>query len=236
MLSELAPFAVLAIVLVLLGLLVRHGARVKKEVAEFRPRLEHAAASLGYRPAPAEADSVALALQQGPRFADSEVRVVHVLAKPGQGARRYLVEYQSSDRSGGSSADRGTLFAVRLDDRRLPRFALHHSPVKMPELLLAGLDKVVKIRYSGFERVPLEATSPALANSLMYAEDRDSGVRALTGDVIDVLGRSAGWALESTGAWLIADKHERGRSKPGDPSATVAELAEFDRIAAAFEG
>jgi hypothetical protein len=236
MLSELTPFAVLAVVLGLFGLLLRHGVRVKKEVAQFWPRLEHDAASLGYRPAPAEADSVARALRHGASFTDSHVSVLHVLAKQGQGARRCLVQCQSSRRSRGSSADREILYALGLDDRRLPRFVLHHSPVRMPDLALAGLDKLVQIRYSGFERVPLDATSPELANSVMYAENRDAGVRALTADVVEVLGSSAGWAIESTGAWLIADRHEHGRTKAGDPSATVAELAEFDRIAAAFEG
>ena len=235
MFAELVPFAILAVVVVAFGLLIRHGIRLKREISRFWPRLEAEAAPLGYRRVPDEAGAVAQALQEGPRFATSTIRVLHLLAKQDKGARRYLVEYQSSGRSGGSSAERGILFAVRLDDRRLPRFALHHSPVKMPRLLLAGLDKVVQLRYPGFVRVPLDATTPALANSLMYAEDRDTAIRTLTGEVVDVLGRSTGWAVESTGGWLVADRHEQGRSKPGDPSVTLTELAEFDEIATAFD-
>jgi hypothetical protein len=69
----------------------------------------------------------------------------------------------------------------------------------------------------------------------MCAESRDQGLRVLTTDVVDVLGRSAGWDLECTGDWLIADKQTHAKAPRGDPSAIMAELAEFEAIAEAFD-
>ena len=96
-------------------------------------------------------------------------------------------------------------------------------------------EKLARVRYPGFERVELDAVSPALANGLMCAESRDEGLRVLTTDVVDVLGRSAGWDLECTGDWLFADKQTHAKARRGDPSTVLAELAEFEAIADAFE-
>jgi hypothetical protein len=56
-----------------------------------------------------------------------------------------------------------------------------------------------------------------------------------TTEVVEVLGRNAGWGLESTGDWLIADKQTHAWSQRGDPPTVMVELAEYEAIADAFE-
>jgi len=231
---ELLVAVVVVAVLVGFVLLIRLRLRVVKEAAQLWPRLEAAAAPLGYRPAPDEADAITEPLRVGPRFRDSRLELPNLLCRQAGVNRRYVAEYRSTTGTSDPSVEKGWLFAVRLDDRRLPRFILFHSPVKLPKLLVTGLDKLVRVRYPGFERVELEADSPALANGLMCAESRDEGLRVLTADVVEVLGRSAGWDLECTGDWLIADKQTHAKARRGDPVAVLAELAEFEAIADAF--
>jgi len=218
------------------GLLIRLRLRVVKEAQQLWPRLEAAAAPLGYRPAPpAEADAAVDVLRSSSRFRDSKLELPNLLCRQAGGNRRYLAEYRSTTGTSDPSIEKGWLFAVRLDDRRLPRFVLFHPPVKLPKLIVAGIEKLATARYPGFERVDLDAVSPALANGLMCAESRDQGLRVLTTDVVDVLGRSVGWDLESTGDWLFADKQTHAKARRGDPSTVLAELAEFETIADAFE-
>jgi len=57
----------------------------------------------------------------------------------------------------------------------------------------------------------------------------------LTAEVVEALARGAGWDLECTGDWLVVDKDTHRRARRGDPSSVMAELAEFDAIADAFE-
>jgi hypothetical protein len=229
---ELVAAVATVAVLIGFGLLIRLRLRVVKEARQLWPRLEAEAAPLGYRPAPDEAGPLAEALRAGPRFRDSNLKLPTLLCRAAGANRRYVAEYRSTS---GSSMESGWLFAVRLADRRLPRFILFHSPVKLPKLLVTGLDKLVRVRYPGFERVELDAVSPALANGLMCAESRDQGLRVLNAHVVEVLGRSAGWDLECTSDWLFADKQTHAKARRGDPSAVLAELAEFDAIADAFE-
>jgi len=226
---------VVVVVLALFALLIRHRLRVVKEAQQLWPRLEAAAAPLGYRPAPAEADAIVDVLRSSSRFRDSKLELLNLLCRQAGGNRRYLAEYRSTTGTSDPSIEKGWLFAVRLDDRRLPRFLLFHPPIKLPKLIVAGIEKLARARYPGFERVELDAVSPALANGLMCAESRDQGLRVLTTDAVDVLGRSAGWDLECTGDWLFADKQTHAKAPRGDPSAIMAELAEFDAIADAFE-
>jgi len=226
---------VVVVVLALFVLLTRHRLRVVKEAQKLWPRLEAEAAPLGYLPAPDEADALAEVLRAIPRFRDTRLELPNLLCRQAGGNRRYLAEYRSTTGTSDPSIEKGWLFAVRLDDRRLPRFLLFHPPIKLPKLIVAGIEKLARARYPGFERVELDAVSPALANGLMCAESRDQGLRVLTTDAVDVLGRSAGWDLECTGDWLFADKQTHAKAPRGDPSAIMAELAEFDAIADAFE-
>lgn len=216
------------------GLLIRLRLRVVKEASMLWPRLAAEAAPLGYRPAPDEAAPLAETLHAGPRFRDSNLALPNLLCRQAGGNRRYLAEYRSTTGTSDPSIEKGWLFAIRFDDRRLPHFVLFLPPVKLPKLLVAGLDKLVRVRYPGFERVELTTVSPALANGLMCAESREEGLRVLTTGVVDVLGRSAGWDLECTGDWLIADKQTHAKAPRGDPSAIMAELAEFEAIAESF--
>jgi len=170
-------------------------------------------------------------LRSSSRFRDSKLELPNLLCRQAGANRRYLAEYRSTTGTSDPSIEKGWLFAVRLDDRRLPRFVLFHPPVKLPKLIVAGIEKLARARYPGFERVDLDAVSPALANGLMCAESRDQGLRVLTTDVVEVLGRSAGWDLECTGDWLSADKQTHAKAPRGDPSAIMAELAEFEAIA-----
>jgi len=232
---EMVVLTVVVVALVLFGLLIRYRLRVVKEAGMLWQRLAVEAAPLGYRPAPDDAGPLAETLHAGPRFRDSHLEVPNLLCRPRGGTLRYVAEYRSTSGSSNTSPERGWLFAIRFDDRRLPRFVLFPSPVKLPKLLVAGLDKLVRVRYPGFERVELDAVSPALVNGLMCAESRDEGLRVLTADVVEVLGRSPGWDLESTGDWLFVDKQTHTRSRRGDPSTVMAELAEFEAIAEAFE-
>ncbi|PWB77396.1 MAG: hypothetical protein C3F15_03425 [Holophagae bacterium] len=226
---------VTVVVLVGFALLIRWRLRVVKEAARLWPRLEAAAAPLGYRPAPAEADAVVDVLRSSSRFRDSRLELPNLLCRQAGVNRRYVAEYRTTTGTSDPSVEKGWLFAVRLDDRRLPRFLLFHPPVKLPKLIVAGIEKLARVRYPGFERVELETVSPTLANGLMCAESRGEGLRVLNADVVDVLGRSAGWDLECTGDWLFADKQTHAKARRGDPSAVMAELAEFEAIADAFE-
>ncbi len=125
-------------ILVGFGLLIRLRLRVVKEARQLWPRLEAEAAALGYRPAPDEAGPVAEALRAGPRFRDSRLELPNLLSRQAGGNRRYLTEYRSTTGTSDPSIEKGWLFAVRLDDRRLPRFLLFHPPVKLPKLIVAG--------------------------------------------------------------------------------------------------
>jgi len=137
---ELLVAAVTVAVLVGFGLLIRLRLRVVKEASQLWPRLEAAAAPLGYRPAPAEADAIVDVLRSSSRFRDSKLELPNLLCRQAGGNRRYLAEYRSTTGTSDPSIEKGWLFAVRLDDRRLPRFLLFHPPVKLPKLIVAGIE------------------------------------------------------------------------------------------------
>lgn len=234
MIAELAPFVFLAGVIIGFVLVIRHMGNLKKKGEQRGEELEIALAPAGYFPSPA-ADRVAAEIGRSPRFDHQRFQLNSLLAKDSPAGLRYVLDYQSRGGSSGSSVERGTLFGVRLTDRELPLFVFRHSAMKMPGLLVAGLDKLITLRYPGFERVPLEGVSPELSNSLLYAEDRDTGVRILTADVIEVLSRHDDWGVESLGSWLLAEHGDHGRSASPDIAAVVDQVTEFDRLADAFE-
>jgi hypothetical protein len=234
MIAELAPFAFLALVVIGFGLLIRHMMGLKKQLDQRTEELEIAVAPAGFFPSPAR-DRVAAELLEAPRFKDRRLELTGLFADQGPAGVRYVLDYSVRGGSSKSSTERGTAFAVRLTDRRLPRFVFRHSTVKMPGLVVAGLDKLINLRYPGFERVPLESVSPELAESLLYAEDRDSGVRILSADVIEALSRHDGWGIESTGQWLLAERDSHGRARAPDIATVVDQLQEFRELAAAFE-
>ena len=234
MLAELAPFVVLAVVILGFVLVIRHMAALKKKGEQRGEEFEIALAPAGYFPSPA-ADRVVGEIGQSPRFEHQRFQLNTLLAKDSAAGLRYVLDYQSRGGSSGSSVDRGTLFGVRLTGRELPRFVFRHSAMKMPGLLVAGLEKLVALRYPGFERVPLESVSPELAHSLLFAEDLALREGLLTADVIEVLSRHDDWALESTGSWLVAEHGSHGRSSSPDIASVVAQVAEFEALADAFE-
>ena len=234
MLAELAPFVVLAVVIFGFALVIRHMRSLKKKMERRGEELEIALASAGYFPSPA-ADRVASEIGRSPRFEGQQFQLNGLLAKDSLAGLRYVLDYQSRRGSSGSSTDRGTLFGVRLTSRQLPRFVFRHSSIKMPGILVAGLDKLVTLRYPGFERVPLEGVSPDLTHSLLHAENRDAGVRLLSADVIEVLSRHDGWGVESTGSWLLAEHGGHGRATSPDVASVAGQVVEFDELADAFE-
>jgi hypothetical protein len=235
MVVELLPFAILLVVLVLFGVLVRHVIRLKRNVGERRVQLEAAIAAQGYRPIPEDVDDFMEGLRGSPRFQRGTLQIPLLLAKEAGGATRYVAEYTNIGRHGETLEDRGILFASRLGADRLPRFLLHPSTNRLPKLIKAGIDKAVNIWYPRFQPVPMESCHPDLEHCLMYAEDRDSGIRVLDGDVIGALLAAQGWGLESTGSWLLAEKDKRGGAPPKKVDEILAQLQEFERIAPAFE-
>lgn len=235
MLIELLPFAILLVVVVLFGFVIRHMIGLKKSMEERRVQLEAEAANYRYRPSADVADVVAAGLRTSPRYSDHDIQIDHLLAKPVDGATRYLVDFTSSAGSSKSSSDRELLFLSRLDNRSLPRFVLHPSKIKLPKLVKMTLDKLIQFRYPGFEPVPMDGIHPDLQHSLMYAEDRGSGIQILDGDAVDQLTRAHGWGIESTGAWLLAEKSDSSSGPPRKVPDIVAQLAEFDGLISAFE-
>ena len=234
MLAELAPFAVLAVVTVGLVLMFRHMASVKRQLGERPKELEAGAADYGYRPAPDRLESIVQELEAAPRFQNKNLHLTHLLAKEAPGGDRFILDYSASGRTGGSSDERGTMFVIRLDGERLPRFLFRRSEFKMPKLLVAGMEKLIRFRYPEFTQVPLEMVSPDLAQSLMFAESRDVGLQVLTHDVINALSRHDGWSVESTGWWLFAERDAHGGSSSKSVTTVIEELAEFEELAEAF--
>ena len=231
--TEFVPFVVLAVVISAFALVIRHMTKLKNRLGQRPDELEIAVASSGYFPSPA-AERVTAELGRIPRLEGQRFQVTALLAREDPAGMRYVVDYFAPGGSARSSTHRGTLFGVRLTDRELPRFVFKHSSIRMPKLLVAGLDKLITLRYPGFERVPLEGVSPELAHCLFYAEDRDTGVRLLDAGVIEVLSNHDGWGLESTGSWLVAEKENLGRSTVPEISTVCEQLGEFERLADAF--
>jgi hypothetical protein len=234
MLAELAPFVVLAVVVVVFVVIIRHMSNLKRRLADRPSELAAAAADSGYRPAPDRIDAFTDELKTAPRFKNSDLRLTQLLFKDADGGERWVLDYSSVGRGRSSTNERGTIYGIRFDEPAHPRFLFRHSSTKMPKLLVFALEKAVDFRYPGFERVPLEAVSRELAHSLMFAEDQDSGIRVLTQEVIEALSRHPGWGLESTGSWLFASRENHGQRDSLSVASVVERLREFERLADAF--
>jgi len=234
MLAELAPFAVLAIVVVAFILIVRHMSALKGQLADRPNELAAGASDFGYRPAPERINAITEELRSTPRFKNTDLELTQLLSKSGRGGERWVLDYTSTGKGRNSSTDRGTIYGIRFDDAEQPRFLFRHSKMKMPKLLVFALDKAINFRYPGFERVPLDATSPDLAHSLMFAETIDAGIRVLTQDVIGALSHHPDWGMESTGSWLFADRQTPGEENTPSVATVMEELREFEVLADAF--
>jgi hypothetical protein len=234
MLAELAPYAVLALVVVAFIAVIRHMSALKRQLANRPQELAAAAADYGYRPAPDRIDAITEEMRTVPRFKNSNLTLTQLLRKEARGGERWVLDFTSVGKGRSSTNERGTIYGLRFEEPGHPRFLFRHSGMKMPKLLVFALEKAVDFRYPGFERVALDATSPDLAHSLMFAENRDSGVRVLTQDFIGALSRHPNWGLESTGSWLFADRQNPGENNTPSVATVVEELREFEVLADAF--
>jgi hypothetical protein len=234
MMEELLPFAVVVVFFGLIGFLVRHMIRLKRNIGERRVQLEAEAEAYSYRPAPEDTEELIEGLRTSPRFQNRTIHIRHLLTKRSADATRYLAQYSVTG-SRSSTDNRGLMFVSRLNADRLPPFVLHPSTIKLPKLIKAGIDKAIQLRYPGFDPVPMAGAHPDLEHCLMYAESPDSGIRVLDGDVIGALLSAQGWAIESTGGWLLAEKDKRGSLPATKVEDIMAELLEFENIAPAFE-
>lgn len=236
MLTELAPFLVLAVVLVLLGLLLRHGMTFKRRMLERARALEAAVEPMGFRSDRADLEGVRAAVLEVPRFSRRRLEIEGMLASQGRDGRRYLLDYLSRGGSSRSTTERGTLFAVDLGSARLPRFTLHGFPggSRVPELATEGLLRLVRTSYPGFEPVDLAPVFPGPPPCIAFAED-PAAVRALLARAVAaLLARDPAWYLESTGRWLFAGRTGRSGRARRDAATTAGDLAAFEELADAL--